>query len=165
MSERNQAARSNCSSSRRCHRSAHRGSTWFLLSRCKDRNYFSKMQVFERFSKFNHQKLLLALFLASLGLFFLAARFSVFFLAAGLSLFLFAAGLSLFLFAASLSLFLFAASLSLFLLAAFFLVLVALMILSAGICCSAHHRHDHHGTEQNLFHIVSVINVINRLQR
>jgi len=46
MSEGNQAARSNCSSSRRCHRSAHRGSTWFLLSRCKDRNYFSKMQVF-----------------------------------------------------------------------------------------------------------------------
>ena len=40
-----------------------------------------------------------------------------------------------------------------FLLAAFFLVLVALMVLSAGICCSAHHGHDHHGTEQNLFHI------------
>jgi len=38
--ERNQAARSNCSSSRRCHRSAHRGSTWLLLSRCKDRNFF-----------------------------------------------------------------------------------------------------------------------------
>ena len=40
-----------------------------------------------------------------------------------------------------------------FLLAAFFLVLVALMVLSAGICCSAHHGHNHHGTEQNLFHI------------
>ena len=39
LSEGNQAARSNCSSSRRCHRSAHRGSTWLLLSRCKDRRF------------------------------------------------------------------------------------------------------------------------------
>ena len=39
LSEGNQAARSNCSSSHRCHRSAHRGSTWFLLSRCKDRHF------------------------------------------------------------------------------------------------------------------------------
>ena len=43
---------------------------------------------------------------------------------------------------------------SFFLLAAFFLVLVALMVLGAGVCRSAHHRHDHHGTKQNLFHIV-----------
>ena len=130
---------------------------------------FQKCKFFERFSKFNHQRLLLALFLASLGLFFLAG-FSVFFLAARFSVFFLAARFSL-LFLASLGVLLLAASLgvlllaSLFLLAAFFLVLVALMILSAGICCSAHHRHDHHGTEQNLFHIVSVINVINRLQR
>ena len=55
--------------------------------------------------------------------------------------------------AASLCVLLVAASF--FLLAAFFLVLVALMVLGAGVCRSAHHRHDHHGTEQNLFHIVS----------
>ena len=52
---------------------------------------------------------------------------------------------------ASLGVFLLAACF--FLLAAFFLVLVALVVLSASICCSAHHGHDHHGTEQNLFHI------------
>ena len=44
-SEGNQAARSNCSSSHRCHRSSHRGSTWFLLSRCKDTNYFVTFQT------------------------------------------------------------------------------------------------------------------------
>ena len=32
-----------------CHRSAHRGSTWFLLSRCKDTNLFRYFQVFSRF--------------------------------------------------------------------------------------------------------------------
>ena len=48
--EGNQAARSNCSSSRRCHRSAHRGSTWFLLSRCKYRHFFVIFQVFLPFS-------------------------------------------------------------------------------------------------------------------
>ena len=53
------------------------------------------------------------------------------------------AGFCVFLFAASLSVFLVA---SLFLLAAFFLLFVALMVLGAGICRSAHHRHDHHGT-------------------
>ena len=79
--------------------------------------------------------------------------------ARSLSFLLVAASLSVFLVAlfcvllvASLGVFLVAASF--FLLAAFFLVLVALMVLGAGICCSAHHRHDHHGTEQNLFHIV-----------
>ena len=46
MSEGNQAARSNCSSSRRCHRSSHRGSTWLLLSRCKDKHFFRYLQVF-----------------------------------------------------------------------------------------------------------------------
>ena len=61
------------------------------------------------------------------------------------------ASLCVFLVAASLCVLLVAAGF--FLLAAFFLVLVALMVLSAGICCSAHHGHDHHGTEQNLFHI------------
>ena len=44
-SEGNQAARSNCSSSHRCHRYAHRGSTWFLLSRCKDTNYSVTFQT------------------------------------------------------------------------------------------------------------------------
>ena len=53
-SEGNQAARSNCSSSHRCHRSAHRGSTWFLLSRCKDKHYFVNFQIFERFSSIFH---------------------------------------------------------------------------------------------------------------
>jgi len=46
MSEGNQAARSNCSSSRRCHRSSHRGSTWLLLSRCKDKHFFRYLHVF-----------------------------------------------------------------------------------------------------------------------
>ena len=46
--KRNQAARSNCSSSRRCHRSAHRGSTWFLLSHCKDRSFFCIFQILEQ---------------------------------------------------------------------------------------------------------------------
>ena len=53
-SEGNQAARSNCSSSHRCHRSAHRGSTWFLLSRCKDKHYFVNFQIFEPFSSIFH---------------------------------------------------------------------------------------------------------------
>ena len=44
-SERNQAAKSNCSSSHRCHRSAHRGSTWLLLSRCKDRHFSLIFQI------------------------------------------------------------------------------------------------------------------------
>ena len=48
LGKRNQAARSNCSSSRRCHRSAHRGSTWFLLSRCKYRHFSVIFQVFLR---------------------------------------------------------------------------------------------------------------------
>ena len=38
-------ARSNCSSSHRCHRSSHRGSTWFLLSRCKDTNKRANFQI------------------------------------------------------------------------------------------------------------------------
>ena len=58
--------------------------------------------------------------------------------------FLLIAGFCVFLFAASLSVIFLAASL--FLLAAFFLVLVTLMVLGAGGCCSAHHGHDHHGT-------------------
>ena len=45
LSEGNQAARSNCSSSRRCHRSAHRGSTWLLLSRCKDKHFSLIIQI------------------------------------------------------------------------------------------------------------------------
>ena len=48
-SEGNQAARSNCSSSHRCHRSAHRGSTWFLLSRCKYTNFEWKFQILHAF--------------------------------------------------------------------------------------------------------------------
>ena len=43
--KKNQAARSNCSSSHRCHRSSHRGSTWFLLSRCKDTNKRANFQI------------------------------------------------------------------------------------------------------------------------
>lgn len=62
-----------------------------------------------------------------------------------------ARSLGVFLFTASLGILFFAASF--FLLAAFFLVLIALMVLGAGGCRSAHHGHDHHGTEQNLFHI------------
>ena len=57
MSEGNQAARSNCSSSRRCHRSSHRGSTWLLLSRCKDKHFFWYLQVFlDLFAIFLPQK-------------------------------------------------------------------------------------------------------------
>jgi len=52
LSEGNQAARSNCSSSRRCHRSAHRGSTWLLLSRCKDRHFSPIFQTFSHFFLF-----------------------------------------------------------------------------------------------------------------
>ena len=51
--KRNQAARSNCSSSRRCHRSAHRGSTWFLLSHCKDRYFSVKSKLFLSISSFS----------------------------------------------------------------------------------------------------------------
>ena len=29
-----------------CHRSAHRGSTWFLLSHCKDRKFICNFQIF-----------------------------------------------------------------------------------------------------------------------
>ena len=46
LGKRNQAARSNCSSSRRCHRSAHRGSTWFLLSRYKYRHFSMNLPSF-----------------------------------------------------------------------------------------------------------------------
>ena len=91
----------------------------------------------------------LGVFLVALFCVLLVALFCVFLVAASLCVFLVAASLCVLLLAASL-----------FLLAAFFLVLVALMVLGAGICCSAHHRHDHHGTEQNLFHIVFVVNVI-----
>ena len=83
----------------------------------------------------------------------LVAMFGVFVLAS-LSVFFLAASLSVLLFAASLGVLL-VTSLSVLLFAAFFLLLVALMVLSAGVCRSAHHGHDHHGTEQNLFHIVS----------
>ena len=51
-SEGNQAARSNCSSSHRCHRSAHRGSTWSLLSRCKYTMFSHNFQTFPFFSHF-----------------------------------------------------------------------------------------------------------------
>ena len=56
-SEGNQAARSNCSSSHRCHRSAHRGSTWSLLSRCK---YTMFSHNFQTFPFFFHISLLIS---------------------------------------------------------------------------------------------------------
>ena len=37
-----------------CHRSAHRGSTWFHLSRCKDRNFFLKLPNISQ--KFLHNR-------------------------------------------------------------------------------------------------------------
>jgi len=91
---------------------------------------------------------LLAVLTTSLGLLLLAA---LRLLLTALCLLLTSLCLSLLLFATSLGMLL--ALAVLLLLAALLLGFVALIVLCADDGCHAHHCHDHHGTEQNLFHV------------